>query len=317
MHPALSVIIFTTASGSGYGLLALLGVFAALDLLPEDSAMGLCATALALTLITGGLLCSTAHLGHPERAWRAVSQWRSSWLSREGLFAILTYIPAGLFLFGWAFPEALEINWKAWGLLAAVMALVTIYCTGKIYASLKTIRQWHDGRVVPVYILMGLLGGALLISFISAVFDVYAQEFTWVVLALAVLTGMMKMTYWRSLDENPATSTSGTATGLGGGTEKVRLLDAPNTSENFVMREMGFRIARKHSTKLRQIALTTLFALPILLALGGSMIEGQSGSIVLTLAALISGGIGTVVERWLFFAEAKHVVTLYYGAEAA
>ena len=317
MYPALSVIVFTTASGAGYGLLTLLGVFAALDLLPEDSAMGLCATALALMLITGGLLCSTAHLGHPERAWRAVSQWRTSWLSREALFAILTYIPASLFFLGWAFPETVEINWKAWGLLTAFMALVTIYCTGKIYASLKTIRQWHNRRVVPVYILMGLLGGALLMAFMSAVFDVYSQEFSWVVLALAVLTGMMKMTYWRSLDENLANSTSGTATGLGGGIEKVRLLDAPNTSENFVMREMGFRIARKHSSKLRQIALTTLFALPILLALGSSMIEGQSGSIALTLAALISGGIGTMVERWLFFAEAKHVVTLYYGAEAA
>jgi len=156
MYPALSVIIFTTASGAGYGLLALLGVFAALDLLPEHNAMVLCATALALMLITGGLLCSTAHLGHPERAWRAVSQWRTSWLSREALFAILTYIPASLFFLGWAFPETLEINWKVWGLLAAVMALGTIYCTAKIYASLKTIRHWHNRRVVPVYILMGL-----------------------------------------------------------------------------------------------------------------------------------------------------------------
>jgi sulfite dehydrogenase (quinone) subunit SoeC len=317
MHPAFSVIIFTTASGAGYGLLALTGFFAANGWLPANTAIIPCAIALALLLITGGLLCSTAHLGHPEKAWRAISQWRSSWLSREGLFAILTYMPGGLFFLGFAFPEVVDVNWKLCGLITSVFSLVTIYCTAKIYASLETIRQWRDGRVVPLYILIGLLTGALLISFLAAAFGVFIQEFTWIVLALAVITGMLKMTYWRGLDENPATSTSGTATGLGNPGDRVRLLDAPNTSENFVMREMGFQIARKHSTKLRQITLTTLFALPLILTLIASMVDQQGVLIVLTLACVLSGGIGTVVERWLFFAEARHVVTLYYGAEAA
>ena len=317
MHPAFSVIIFTTASGAGYGLLAWTGFFAANGWLPPEGAIITYATALALLLITGGLLCSTAHLGHPKRAWRALSQWRSSWLSREGLFAILTYIPASLFFLGFTFPEMIEINWKLCGLIASVLSLITIYSTGKIYASLETIRQWRDGRVVPLYILIGLLGGALLVSFLAAAFGVFIQEFTWVVLALAVLAGMLKMTYWRGIDENPKTSTSGTATGLGSPGEKVRLLDAPNTSENFVMREMGFRIARRHSTKLRQITQTTLFALPLFLTLLASMVDSQAMLVVLTLACVISGGIGSVVERWLFFAEARHVVTLYYGAEAA
>ena len=35
------------------------------------------ALALALLLITAGLLSSLKHLGRPERAWRALSQWRS------------------------------------------------------------------------------------------------------------------------------------------------------------------------------------------------------------------------------------------------
>jgi DMSO reductase anchor subunit len=50
---------------------------------------------LAALLVTLGLLSSTFHLGHPERAWRAFSQWRSSWLSREGVAAVATYLPAG------------------------------------------------------------------------------------------------------------------------------------------------------------------------------------------------------------------------------
>ncbi|MGE0726177.1 MAG: DmsC/YnfH family molybdoenzyme membrane anchor subunit, partial [Alphaproteobacteria bacterium] len=96
MHPALSVIVFTTASGAGYGLLALLGLLAPFGLVPASTWFGLAATGLALVAVAGGLLSSTLHLGHPERAWRAMSQWRSSWLSREGLAAVVSFFPAGL-----------------------------------------------------------------------------------------------------------------------------------------------------------------------------------------------------------------------------
>ncbi len=315
MHPAFSVIAFTTASGAGYGMLALTGFFAANGWFPADSEIITCATGLALLLITGGLLCSTAHLGHPERAWRAMSQWRSSWLSREGLCAIVTYIPAGLFFIEVLMPGLIGVNWKLCGLIASLLSLVTIYCTGKIYASLKTIRQWQDGRVVPLYILTGLLTGAILIGFLAAVFDLFIQEFVWIMLAFAVVTGMLKMSYWRSIDDAKDASTTQSATGLGTPGDTVRLLDAPNTSENFVMREMGFRIARKHSTKLRQITLTLLFALPLILTLIASMAESQIAHILLMLATVLSAGVGVVVERWLFFAEARHVVTLYYGAK--
>src|SRR5256885_1551665 len=117
MHPAFSVIIFTTASGAGYGLLALLGLGATLGLLPADFTFGLVAFGLALGLITGGLLSSTLHLGHPERAWRAFSQWRTSWLSREGVASVATYLPAGLFALGWVVWGR---QWEALGLLASL-----------------------------------------------------------------------------------------------------------------------------------------------------------------------------------------------------
>ncbi|MCA8929188.1 MAG: dimethyl sulfoxide reductase anchor subunit, partial [Alphaproteobacteria bacterium] len=94
MHPAVSIIFFTTASGAGYGLLALMGLFGAIGLLPADPWVGGFGLVLALVLVTAGLASSTYHLGHPERAWRALSQWKTSWLSREGVMAILTYLPA-------------------------------------------------------------------------------------------------------------------------------------------------------------------------------------------------------------------------------
>ena len=39
---------------------------------------------------------------------------------------------------------------------------------------------------------------------------------------------------------------------------------------------------------------------------------GIIADVTTVLAALIMA-VGTLIERWLFFAEAKHTVTLYYG----
>src|SRR6188472_40678 len=103
MHPAYSVILFTTASGAGYGLLALLGLVG-LNHGPASSfAFGATCMVIALGLIALGLLSSTFHLGRPERAWRAFSQWRSSWLSREGVFSVFTFLPTAIFGIGWVF----------------------------------------------------------------------------------------------------------------------------------------------------------------------------------------------------------------------
>ena len=103
MHPAKSVIFFTTATGAGYGLFVWLAVMSVMGILPTDTVFSFTTLAIGFGLIVSGLLSSTLHLGRPERAWRALSQWRSSWLSREGVMAILTFIPLGLFAILWLF----------------------------------------------------------------------------------------------------------------------------------------------------------------------------------------------------------------------
>src|SRR4029453_15570355 len=103
MHPTYSVIFFTSASGGGLILLALLGLAGAIGILPADPVLGVVGFGLGFVPVTAGLLSSTFHLGHPERAWRAFSQWRSSWLSREGVLSVATFVPAGLLAICWIF----------------------------------------------------------------------------------------------------------------------------------------------------------------------------------------------------------------------
>ena len=315
MHPAFSVIFFTSASGAGYGILALLGLFAAFGWIPLKASFNLTIITLALILITAGLLSSTAHLGHPERAWRALSQWRSSWLSREGVFAIITFVPASIFWLAGGFPDLILGPWEFWGLTAGVFSLLTIFCTAQIYASLKTIPQWNSLFVPFIYLLIGLLDGALIITFLTAIFDSFVINLSWIILSLGILGGIVKLRYWKVIDK-PSRSTSATATGLGNGSESVTLLDSPTTSENFVMREMGFSVARKHTQKLRKLTFISLFLIPTVAAAITLFEQDISIILISSLVALVSAALGTITERWLFFAEAKHVVTLFYGAKS-
>ena len=310
MHPALSVIIFSTASGAGYGLLALLGILAPLNVVPDDRTFGFIALALALAAITGGLLASLLHLGHRERAWRAFSQWRSSWLSREGVAAIATYLPAGAFGILWIFFGKVS---AIAGALAALCAAVTVCCTAMIYQSLKPIPRWHNGWVLPNYLLAALMSGSLCLVLVVQLFAPQ-PGLSALALASVAMAAIVKVGYWRFIDNEKATSTPGTATGLGH-LGAVRLFEAPHTSQNYLLKEMGFQIARKHANKLRRVALVVGFGLPFLLSIVPLIASGWPGSVAAFLAAPL-GVFGIFVERWLFFAEAKHAVTLYYDRSA-
>jgi DMSO reductase anchor subunit len=310
MHPAYSVILFTTASGAGYGLLFLLAVLRLAKFAPAERWFGVTGLLMALGLITFGLLSSTYHLGRPERAWRAFSQWRSSWLSREGIASVVTYAPAlGLGLL-WISPGVPGTPERILAALTALCAAVTVWCTAKIYSSLPTIRQWDNALVPWVYLTMALASGAVLLIALLDVFGVDLQ-YTSLFVAAAVAAGLIaKLAYWRSIDREPPRYSMAQATGLGRDTG-VRQWEVPHTTENFVMKEMGYRVARNHARKLRMMVIAAFIATIILMLLSG-VIAGPA-AIILDVLAIVAIGFGVLVERWLFFAEAQHVAMLYYG----
>lgn len=315
MHPAYSVILFTTMSGAGYGLLILATLLALLGVITPERWLGFTIFGLAFGLITFGLAASTFHLGHPERAWRAFSQWRTSWLSREGVMAVFTYAPAGLFALGWVIFESVTPPWSFAGWIAIFCALVTIWCTAMIYASLDTVRQWNHPLVAPVYVLLALATGSVCLNLLLHAFGLPHRIGGWIALACLGAAVLAKLLYWRGIDSAVKTHTAGQATGLGAlGT--VRALEPPHTQPNYVMREMGYQVARKHAIRLRLFVIVLGFAVPM--AATGLALSGPAGGALLwTVLALASMAAGILIERWLFFAEAQHVVTLYYGAQTA
>lgn len=305
MHPAPSIILFTVASGLGYGLAVMLG----LGMLQPEAFSTKVAHVLSLALIGGGLLSSTLHLGNPQRAWRALSQWRSSWLSREGVMALATFVPltaaAALALF--ADRSSLPL-----GLVGAAMAVATVYCTAMIYASLRTVEAWHTPLTPACYIAFSLAGGALLATLFAALGGGGPRWPGFAALLLLAVAWGTKRAWKRRMSSLVSSSTPQTATGLGA-IGKVRLLERPHMTDNYLTREMGFKVARRHAAKLWRIALWLGALLPAL-ALAVPL-TGQGGLLSVAAAGLACLGfvLGLLVERWLFFAEARHAVMNYYG----
>jgi sulfite dehydrogenase (quinone) subunit SoeC len=307
VNPAYSVILFTTASGAGYGLLALLGLVGLQHGQSTSPAFAMTALVFALGLVTIGLLSSTFHLGHPERAWRALSQWRSSWLSREGIAALVTYPVALTFGAVWTGMITRPGLIAPMAVATIVMCALTVLSTGKIYSTLPTIRQWHQPLTVPVYLLLAAATGAVLLPAIATPFGRY-QWFQAVLAAVFLCAALVaKKLYWNTIDTEKHTHTISAATGLKG---DVRQWEVPHTNENFIQKEMGFVVARNHAQKLRRVV---FFALALALcAVLLSMLWPYASWL-----AVVFAGTAVIVERWLFFAEAQHVSGLYYGAQSA
>ena len=319
MHPALSIVAFTTLSGIGYGLLAWVGVLAPIGMLPRGRAFAAASLGLALALITAGLMASTLHLGHPERAWRAFSQWRSSWLSREGVAAVATYVPAVLFAALWL-TEATGRLWSACGLLAAAGSIATVFSTAMIYRSLKPIRQWHNAWVVPNYLLLAAMTGVLWLAAVAAMLDGFHPALAPLAAGIVLAAAGAKLGYWRSIDADRSGPTLAAATGLPAG-RPLRPLDLPHTEENYLLKEMGYRVARRHAVKLRRMVVILGFAVPLVAIVLALLLHGALSGAAAALVGALAATAGVLIERWLFFAEATHTVALYYrgepGADAA
>ena len=288
MHPSPSVIIFTALSGLGFGLLAFLG----LKMPDVTGVLAFIFFVIGFGLAVAGLVSSTFHLGRPERSLKAFKQWRSSWLSREAIAAIFTLSVMAIYALGRIF---FDYDIRLLGVVGAIMSIVTVFTTSMIYAQLKSIPRWNT-KLTPAYFLsLSLAGGALLAGQIKFC------------LLLLLISGIIQLLVWirgdRALALSGTTIESGTGLGAIG---RVRAFEPPHTGTNYLLKEFVHIVGRKHSAKLRIIALILMIGTPILLL-------SLSFSHFLAVLSVISHIAGLFISRWLFFAEAEHVVGLYYG----
>jgi sulfite dehydrogenase (quinone) subunit SoeC len=313
MKPTFSIIFFTVISGAGLGLLSLLALA---DLCPVETLPKSALTsgiALALALIFVGLASSMLHLAKPSNAWRAFSRFRTSWLSREAVFAAALGLVA--FVYGGTTADgvrdAIRLPIAA---LTGLLCCTVLFCTAMIYASLKPIRQWHTFWTPVNYLLLGHWSGALLLLALALTYEAHPMPFVWLAIAIGIAAFAVKLAYWRAVGEATDALTLERAIGVREGVRppgvtvaQARLFDAGHSHGTFLTNEFGFTLARKYVTAMRACALLLAFGIPAVAFIAGWRDAGAA-DIVAALCLM-----GLFAERWLFFAEARHSVRLYHG----
>lgn len=292
MKPAASIIIFTVFSGYGFGLFFWLG----LNAHDTSSLAELSFFSVAFISSALGLISSAFHLGNPQRALKAFSQWRSSWLSREAILALLTLILTTLYMIVLIFFKT-KLTWL--GILCACFSLLTVFSTSMIYMQMKTVPRWNM-KIVPLLFIMHAITGTsiVLTNFLICSF-------------LFFFLGLIQTLCWILGDrEFEKVSHIGTATGLSNRRGLVRMLEPPHTGNNYLLKEMVFIVAQKHIVTLRWIALLNFSILPFLISFCCLLFNIQY--FVLFVIISVINFFGTLVCRWLFFSEAEHVVGFYY-----
>jgi len=306
MHPAFSVIFFTTLAGTAQGLVVALAV-ARLMQMPLPQGFVLAALALAGILLLVALVASSLHLGRPERAWRAVLMWRTSWLSRE-----VIVLPAFIALvFGW-----LALEWTGirpallpWVAVAAIVLAAALWlCTAMIYACLTFIQEWAHPLTLVNYTLQGLASGLVLTAALAALMGVadFAHATAWWGL---VFTLVAAATRTASLVRNARLRPRSTLqSAIGIQADRIVQTSMGMSAGAFNTREFFHGKPLWLVRRIKAASLILGFAMPAIL-LSLALVSGQP---VWLFAAAGVQFIGLIADRWFFFAQARHPQNLYY-----
>ncbi len=326
MHPAFSVVFLTTLIGAGQGLFLSLftgQLYASIRLIKAQGATFYAVgSALSLLLLIAGLGASFFHLGRPERAWRAASKWKTSWLSREVI--VLPVMMAlifcyGLFhLLGWTQPwivvgdGALPIDATMVLGFAGVIAAFALYvCTGMIYASVKFLQEWHSPYTIANFTLLGMASGFMLAAAFSAYLGNHLVGFygTWAV----IFTLLGLATRLASLARNGTLKRKSTLqTAIGVRHRKIVQRSQGFTAGSFNTREFFHHQSPELLRLVRIGFLVLVFPVPLCLIATSYVLQSPT----LPIAAFLTQYLGLVAERWYFFAEAQHPQNLYYQSVA-
>src|SRR5579864_820182 len=316
MRPAFSVVFLTTLSGAGQGLLiALFGVDVLMRLHPGWSLLlsvplqfYVCGTGFALVLGVLGLVAAFFHLGRPERAWRAVAMWRTSWLSRECL--VLPVFLATTFLYGLA--HWFDSPWSiAIGAIAVIASMALFVCTAMIYACLRFLQEWATPLTLINFVLLGCASGFTIATACAA--RLAPDIVPVMAIAACALTVAGCVSRVAALARNERLhprSTLQSATGIKA--ERVTQISRGFTASAFNLRE--FFHGQSDAT-MRWVKWGFLFgAFLVPLALVASALHPMSAKLLLQ-ACLVQYA-GLLAERWFFFAQARHPQNLYYQRAA-
>lgn len=308
MNPPFSAIFLTTLIGAGQGVFLLL--FGTEVLMGEASLsteahyfLGV-GSIVSFAFTGGGLLASFFHLGQPQRGWRAIAMWRTSWLSREVI--VLPLFMGGTL----AYAVAHWWGLNATGIIGALTALACValfVCTGMIYASIRFLQEWATPLTVVNYLLLGCASGATLVTVLAGWMVPDVVVFYAKVAIFLTLLGWLtrSASLLRNARLKPK-STLQSAIGI----KHPRIVQKAQgfMGGSFNTREFFHGRSPELLKSIKWGFLVLAFPVPVLCVGAGI----SSASVFLLVMGFVFQYVGLVAERWFFFAQANHPQNLYY-----
>jgi DMSO reductase anchor subunit len=293
MHPAFSILFFTTLAGAAQGLVVLLAL-----------------SSLGRVPLAPNFVLMALHVAE-------VLMWRTSWMSREVIVlpAFITLVAIWWFSIR-AFAKMptpiatpLPGQWS-WLLPALVLAgaLALWYCTAMIYACLRFIEEWAHPLTIVNFTLIGLSSGMVLGCALAALAGdvVLIQSSGLGAIVITLVAWAVRGVALRRNAGIKHKSTLQSATGI----QSPKLVQkAMGMSAGAFNTREFFHGAKAVTVRNVKVGFQVLaFGLPVLLMVWGLL---SHTGLPWVLAMLVQAP-GLIAERWFFFAQAKHPQNLYY-----
>lgn len=321
MHPAFSVIFLTTLIGVGQGLFLALYTgesYATVELLPvQADSFYAWGSAIALLFLIAGLVASFFHLGHPERAWRSATRWRTSWLSREVI--VLPIVMAAVFVYGLVHYLGWDLTLFGFnsgvrgdltlllGAFGVVATFALFLCTGMIYGCIKFIQEWATPLTVVNYSLLGIGSGFMLATAFATwqAPDLVNFYGGWTI--IIIIAGFI--TRGASLIRNARLKPkSNMQTAVGIRDRRIQQKSMGFMGGSFNTREFFHHAPAFLFKNMKWVFLLVAFILPV--AILSYALGTHDGPLIFV--AFVIQYIGLIAERWFFFAQANHPQNMYY-----
>ncbi len=308
-------ILSTTLTGAGYGLLIWLAFFAFFGAVPPDRWFGLVSFSVAFSMIGLGLYFSMLAIGKPKLAWLSLTKWRTNWYSRHGALGLAVFGPGVAFCFCWFGVLSYGNFWRLLSGLTVFLSFGAVVSTAMLYASLRPVRAWFNPHTIRVMLCMALWSGVVWFNMFAQVFGHHTPVIGIVLIITGIATLIFKRKYWIFIDQSPSWVTPQSAFGLSKETQ-LKLNKSPTTEETYIHREFANLIDRQEVEKLRRRSFLFYLLLPFCAATIPVEMD-----VWIRISASMLGAFsvifGIMIERWLFFAEARHTSMLYYGEETS
>ena len=292
-------IVFTTLVSAGLGIVIWSVFFAFFEVIPPDRWFALNTFVFAYLLIIIGSLFVMSNSQNRRIFILKFRRWKTSWVMRQALCVLCGCITGLLFFFGWIAFAKYGGFWLFLGGLTSFFFIGALIGMAMNFVVHRTVLAWSNPHTIRIFVSMGLWTGIVWLNMFAQVFNFHTPIIGIVLIIIGVATLIFKRKYWVFVDTYQKRFLQNNNLSKGENNSRSRLV------EYYVYPDLTKNSDRLKIEMLRRRAFLLYFLLPFCAATMPVELTTWV-SVSASIIGAVSVVTGVAIERWLFFAEAKH-----------